>query len=659
MIKVMSLAALLMAALALVTPAYCQDTPLLSLESQENKVVKVPTGLLKQEDDGVCTLRWNGYPNQTDAAALKFEVRWGSVTEGFVNTANAFFNIYQAQPLVNGVPYQAQVRAVDRWGRASAWAPTIYFTGNSVRVDAIRAQCSVPGGFFDDFNLPAGKPDWLKWNFAVNRYTDENINHFFINSQLHAHVEMGTLRNDRSLVVSRPRNALLDLSDNGTRTIFIDMDLNPDLRNDWYLDLIPEGSNGGLDISPRQTVDLIDKASVDPGYMLRLTQQGARLSCQMADSKGAMYTKAAGSVDTLKNVYAKTIVNVRRSFKFTISKTLVECFALGFDGVYYKVFSGAISVPWDRARPFNTVFGYNTLKNGYTAWIWHFDNFGFDAPANSTANPVIYDYKTQLTNGQEYGGANASYVIKVPDAVTSWGQKLFCTIMKSSANGSQFKKTVYSSVTVNGRTFPVIVPDDVCRSIAIDLPAGLIVRGDNQINFALASTGVLNVHIEATRPASASGALPAYSTHCQIWGCAPPATFELGSDAMVTGIGTYQTWLWDFKTPIVVSGKISVDTKITQGTCLTGTGIVAEVDRMEFQIDKGAVLSTSLSQDTPGLGGKYRYTLDTTQLSNGVHELFLQTYTPAGNPANPAYFERNSTNHGPKSYIPILIDVQN
>ena len=60
----------------------------------------------------------------------------------------------QLQPLTNGQPYVARVQSIDSAGHLSAFSPTISFTGTPARVDALRARMN---GFFDDFNLPAGR----------------------------------------------------------------------------------------------------------------------------------------------------------------------------------------------------------------------------------------------------------------------------------------------------------------------------------------------------------------------------------------------------------------------------------------------------------------------------------------------------------------------
>ena len=651
-LSLVALSAALSLLSGLVVPAHAQVT----IETKEAKLVKVPTSLLKTEDDHLCTLRWNGFPSNSDSAATKFEVRWGLVSEGYTRSASTPYTGYQIQPIQNGEAYLASVRAVDRWGRASAWSPSINFTGNSARVDAIRAQCSVPGGFFDDFNVPAGKPDWTHWNFAVSRYTDETKNGFFINDQMHAHIMTASLRNDRSQVVARVRGNMLDLSDNGTRTVFIDMDSHFDIRNTWYLDFIPE-TDPLWDITNRASVDLSDSQSYDPPGLLRFTVSGPRFSVQVADSRGVTGPAAVVDLFWLKDVEIKGMLNIRRPWKFTISKSLVEAYVMTWEGTYIKVLSTPVRLAWDRARVHNTVFGYNTPKNGYAAWLWHFDNFGFDAPAGAAPAQTVYDYRTKLTNGSEYAVNN--YVIKVPDAVLGWSHRLFYTLSKNDGNQSSFVPGSANKVTVNGQSFPITLADDLTRSRMIELPPGVVVQGDNSVVFNLIQSGAMNVHIEAVRPPFDWNPLPDFSTHCEIWGCPPMPTLDLGSDATFEKINDYQMWQWNFHDPITVHGTVTLDTLITQSSCITGTGKPAEVDHMDFMVDGVSKLSVSLSAASTSAGGRYRFTLNTKRLSNGVHELFLRAYTPSGTISNPDYFERGSSNSGPGSYIPVLIRVAN
>ena len=645
----LSLAALTLA-LALIAPAWSQVT----IEPKESKVVKTPASLLKTEDDGICTLRWNGFPNNADPAACKFEIRWGLVSDGYTNTAVTCYTGYQIQPLENGSSYMASIRAIDRWGRASAWSAPFSFTGNSARVDAIRNQCcSSPGGFFDDFNVPQGKPDWTHWNFAVNRWTDETINGFFINDQKHAHIMTSSLRLDRSNVVARVRGNMLDLSDNGMRTVFIDMDSSPNLRLTWYMDFIPE-SSPAWDITNRNSTSLGDKTPFEPPYMLRLAISGGKFAVQLTDAAGSSQWVSLIDLPTFPKIQDKGIANMRRPWKFTISKKLVEAFAMGWDGVYYKVLSTPVNIPWDRARVQNSVFGYNTLKDGFAAWLWHFDNFGFDAPANAAPAETIYDYRTKLTNGLEYGIND--YIINIPDAVAGWQQRLFYTLSRKDANQSTFKPGAGNSVVVNGMAFPITLLDDDTQSRMIELPSGLIVQGDNAVTFKVGKTGAMNVHIEAVRPPNDPNPLPPYSTHCQIWGCGPMASFDLGSDVIIEKVGSNFIWQWNWIKPIAVSGVVTVDGSVQQITCITSTGKQAEVNSLELLIDKISSLSVPTHDDVPTISGKYRFYLDTTKLTNGVHELFLRAYTPGGTVSNPDYFDKHSANG---SYMPVLINVNN
>ena len=666
----MSLVTLILALFLVVAipPALAQVT----VESQEAKVVRTPSGFLKTEDDSVCTLRWNNYPSSSDSAATRYELQWGVQGQNYTDSAATNYNIYQIQPLVNGTVYNVSVRAIDRWGRASAWSAPYSFTGDGTRVAAIRKQCQIPGGFFDDFNVPTGKLDALLWNFAVSHFCDPNKSGAFINGQNHAHVMVASGTTDRSQNVLRPRATLLDLSDNGTRTIFVDMDSASDNRMTWYLDLIPQGAKN-VDITNRATTFATDTSPGPNKDVLRIVNSTTILAIQMTGPDGGLLPPAQVDLAYVNGLDFKTINNVRRPFKFTVSKTLVEAYVADWSGNYIKVLSKSVNIPWNRATVQSDNFAYNSAKDGMTAWLWHFDNFAFDAPQNAAPSPLVYDYRTQKTSGQEYqNGHILNYMVRIPDSVTSWNQRLYFTISKDGANSSQLKSNIGSSVAVNGKSFPLGVPDDEMQSSYIDLPAGTIIPGDNTITFTFTPnaniwyqgiSGALNVHIEAIRP-SGNASAPAFTTHCAIWGCPPMPTFALGPDITMTDIGGNQVWLYFTTyppTPILVGGQINVTGQLGQIDAMFSTGHPADVDHIDFMIDKVTVCSVPVKADSLNAGGRLKWTLDTTKLTDGVHELFLRAYTPTGIWSNPNYFNKFGSNNpaNPNSYIPVLIRVDN
>ena len=666
------------------------------MEERKPFAANVPSNVQTTPDDSLCTLKWNGFPRaNADRDATGFEVEWGKEGSAERKKAATPFNAYQCQPLERGAVYHARIRSVDKFGRASAWTDEVTFSSDSARVDAIRKQCigavgNPRGGFFDDFNQPQGAFDARKHNFAVTRYSDETVNCFVINAQNHAHLLTSSLRWDRGKVIDRPR-AELDISDGGTRTVFLDMDSGVNLRTSWYLDLIPADANNAAippyDMSNRSAVSPSVREKADAPGMVRILQTGGKLEIMTADETGALRRPVAVALEHppagLPQLTA--IPNLRRPWKFTVSKTLVEAYLMDWtDGKYKKVLSAPTHLTWTRARLFNTAFAYNNRKEGLYAWLWHFDNFGFDAPSGAKPAPLVYDYLTQTHSGAEYGGAavaQKSLLIKIPDAVARWKHTLYFTVSKSNGNQSTFKPGPENTVTVNGKSFPLGVPDDNVRSARISFPPGLVKtgsgpNGDNVIVFSFAGkSGALNVHIEAERPANEAGPPPTYTTHCGIWGCnvrqdgvltgTKLPTFPLGPDVFITQVGAQSvgSWAargpWKSLPPIPVSGTVTIAATLAQLSCVAANGVSAPCDHFDFLIDphaKGTTTAFSLKRDAVAVAGAYKFALDTTKLSNGSHEIFLRGYTAAHIPSNPYYFNQHTENG---DYRPIYINVQN
>ena len=750
---------------ALLLMSVCLPTwaQVVTLEAKPAISIVAPSAIAKVEDDRLCTLMWNQFPNQSDPNANGFDIQWGTASEGYVRKATTPYNIWQAQPLDIGVVYKAQIRSKDRWGRTSAWFPPdgYSFQHNGARVAAIKAQCDIPGGFVDDFNIPQGAFDPLKHNFAVSRLTDELVDMFSINSQLHAHLATVSKRWDRGKVVDKVRQ-LIDLSDNGTRTIYIDEDSHPDTRNTWYLDFIKaDGDIAPYDLTNRITTFAGDTSASNTAFSLRLSQVATKFSVQTVGADGRFNSNKEVALDYATSTTPRLIPmpNIRRPWKFTISKTLVEAFVLDWaDGQYKKVLSAPVNLQWNKARVLNTIFGYNGPKNGFLAWLWHFDNFAFDAPANGVTDPLVYNYETELHHGQEYGDNPynvKSFTIKVPDKVANWNHALYFTVSRTDGNVSSFVAGPNNFVTVNGTNFPITLADDDLRSYRVILPPGLLKTGGAMgsgtptppgtpcaaipANFALPAqyknwgefrdcllsyanfadgkaresaatllvsntkgpsplkeavaldplpdinnvitfnfrpgvSGALNIHIEATRPVGDTAALPAHSTHCDIWGCngnMGPLTYPFGSDVTFNKVGSQEMWDWDrnqpdfaLKVPIPVSGNVVCEVIMDQLSAITANGSPSPAQRIEFLVDNVVVSTTnvfSLAQDgvTPdsyAVTGRYKYTLNTSLLTNGRHEIFARAFTPAGIASNPRYFEAGSRNG---EYRPVSINVQN
>jgi hypothetical protein len=344
----------------------------------------------------------------------------------------------------------------------------------------------------------------------------------------------------------------------------------------------------------------------------------------------------------------------------------------------------------------NTLFGYNGPKNGQARWLWHFDNFAFDAPAEASPAPVIYDYATEKRYGKEFG---SNFMVRVPDAVFNapsdktggWSHRLYYTVAHKTVGFVPFRNPAGNFVSVNGCAFPLNLPDDRQRSHAIDLPPGLLKKGDNVIQLSWnppGQAGAMNIHIEAIHAAprsfqaahksvkmilvgrktgNAPPPLPSYSTHCAIWGCSEMTMPEIqaGPDVIIGGIGSHPTWnwgnpakSWPDKVPMgPIVGKVPVTVVLGQFVGITANGQSAPARRLELLVDGKPAAALDLSGEAGAtLKGRYTFQLDTARLTDGRHEIYARAVTSNGWESVPNYFEQGDR---AGKYHPIVINVRN
>jgi len=627
----------------------------------ETLAPEMPAEVKTFQDDRLCTVYWNGWPQPNNGRATSYEVQWGEIDKPYGAVIHTENPVYQAQPLEFNVPYRMRLRAKDGFGKTSEWTNEILFSMDDRRVKAAKALClATPGGIYDDFNRPQGPLDTPLWNCAVTRYIDETTAMFALNNQFHAHIQARSKPDTIAQAYARLR-ASLDLSDGKARTIFIDSDLNPNPRGSWYIDLIPESATA-QDLTNRQ--DLETTASSDGGAFLRIRQREHSLTLQAGNAQGGSAVTKNFDLAS-RGLWAAP--NVRIPWKFSVSKKKIEAHFLNLDGRWILAGSMPLDLKENRYRTLIFTQYYNIAKDGFPyGWLWHWDNVGFDAPANSKPNPLTYSYTTRLHNGREYG---KTFQIKIPDAVGNWKHRLYYTIQKSTINASNFRPGAANTVTVNGRSFPVTVPDDEQRSVALDLPPHLIRTGAgtiNDITFALDTmydpkqTGALNVHIEAVRNAG-SGVIPRRSPHCAIWGCDGKkglTAFVIGPDVTLDAVGEFPMWRY-FQSPdkpVPASGSVVCKVSMGQLASLITNGKAVAAAKLQFLIDGVVVSETTFPADSRPIAGSYRFTLDTTRLTDGIHTLYPRAVTGTGTYSFPRYGMTT-----PQPGIPkvIRIDVRN
>ncbi len=643
------------------SPIIVQEKPIVNLTLVNAIAPATPANVKTFPDDRVCTVYWNSWPQPNNGRATGYELQWGPVDQDYGTVINAANPVYQAQPLEPGVQYRMRIRAKDGFGRVSGWTTDTFFTMDDTRVQTAKAQClATPGGIFDDFNRPQGPLDTPLWNCAVTRYIDETTAMFSLNDQYHVHIQARSKPGLIAQAYTRPR-ALLDLSDGGTRTIYIDSDLDPNPRGSWYIDLVPESAQS-QDIANRQ--DLETTTSSDEGAFVRIRQRERSLMFQNGNAQGGSDTTKSFDL-TYSGLWAAP--NIRVPWRFLVSKTKIEGQFLNLSGQWVVAGSLPLNLQENQYRVLNFTQYYNIAKDGFPyGWLWHWDNFGFDAPAGSSPNPLIYSYTTDRHNGREYG---KGFVIKIPDAVGKWKYRLFYTIQKSSYNASNFRPGPKNTVTVNGKTFPVTVPNDEQRSAVLDLPPGVIVTGPgtkNTISFFLdttydpTQTGALNVHIEAERNVDFN-ITPSRSTHCAIWGCDPnagPKLNVIGPDLTLDNVGTTPMWLYFQYTDATIpaSGKMTCQVSMAQLAALVTNGKAVGAAKLQFLIDGVVLFETAFPDDSRPIAGSYSFTLDTTKLTNGIHSLYPRAVMADGTLSFPRYGETTPQLGVPKD---VKIDVLN
>lgn len=618
----------------------------------------VPTGLAAEADDNNAILTWNGgplRPDQTEAAGVQgYKVSWGLTGQPLSNVQLTTYHILQLQPLINGQQYQVQVQSMDNLGNLSAPSAILNFTGSSARVDALRSRMTA---FFDDFNRPAGAPDELKWNVAYSTCNDPKYSAFFINSQFHAHSMLTATNCDRGQAVSRPRQVF----DFTGRTGTIAFDFDGERRRDqWYLDLSPKF----IDIGGQVNIEATNYPS-DPGNVLRFHQNDNVVEILYIDSAGMEVSLAK----TDWNPYApldwlglNTIPNVRRHWEIHLSQSKADITING-----KTVLSAPLNLPFSKAVVHWNEFSYNTRKSNEPFQLGHWDNFGFDGPKSGIET---HNYRTAGYGGldfEEVSGGSTTRTINIPDSLA--GEKAERLMFTLQMKTGWYKYDPNDRVVINGKSFPIPQPKGVVSdpqqlvsainpfSVVMDLPVGTLKTGTNTLQFFFASSGLNDVHTEIDFTA---GAAPTYTQPAQVNALVtvpnlpdvgPGALFEKLNDTTVDLNGTVGEAPAAFVYQL--TGKVALKVGAHSDISMNATGKNPGIGRVELWLDKKPIWV----QDTGGTPQfDTTYTLDTTQFTNGRHELFFVAYTPSGTASIPDYFQ-GDTQSG--DYYPVQINISN
>jgi len=635
-----------------------------------NDALPAPAGLTVRPDDRNAIVQWDFDPNAPvrplPPGVMGYKITWGPASAPVSFSKLVEEPIVQLQPLVNGQAYQAYVQAVDDLGRLGPRSATVSFTGDSSRVDRLRQRMN---GFFDDFNLPEGPPDELKWNAAYSRCNVDWSNGFFINNQFHAHNTAFSGVCDRAQSISRPR-AALDFSDNGTRTIVFDFD-GVSLRNKWYLDLVPRL----MDINGH--VNNEDPNSyMDPAGGLRFVQREQIVAIVRFNPDGSETILAGtGGPDfpTLEYAGLQLTSNVRRHWEIHVSRDYADIYIDGQKVV--ATAPGAFNLPLNQYHLLWNLFSYNTNKANQPFVLAHWDNFGFDAPSRTRHNVVTHNYKV-VNNGLDFikafaGGSPATVRLNIPDAVAgAVGQRLMFTLQEDPYDTYVWDPS--DKVSVNGVDIPIPEPSTDAipplpmnklvgvaepYSMVIPLPVGALRQGQNTLVFTTVGSSLLNIHAELDFDAATA---PPYTQ--PDLGASMPKMPAIGPNAIITQVGDTRLETWaDYLNDAsrfnpTVSGVVPVSIEVHNDRALRGTGSNPGVIQVDLLVDRKVMLSQRTDAQVPAPAIKYTFYLNTRWLANGVHEIYLRAYGPKMVPSIADYGGAGGQSG---RYYPIHITVRN
>jgi hypothetical protein len=693
-----------------------------STRASTNNSLRVPQNLKSYPDDRVAIITWDTEAQpRTRGEMLRedksrgiygYYIEWAKQSLGF-SAANKIITEYrwaQLQPLENGVPYVARVFAIDEAGNVSTESQTITFIGTSARVDAQRQAMN---GFFDDFNKPQGAFDELLWNNSYSGCVGEGLGGQFINSQFHAHNEAAATNCDRGMSISRPRKKL-DFK-NRTATITFDLDGSAGSRTKWYLDVLGVAS----DVTADKPIDITSRIAdntgdiAHPGNILRIRQQDNVLEALIVDQSGEAYLlPLQDSCETFNNVSAElnycrsqennvpldTTPNFRRKWKVQLSKTQLTIYI--DNGLVYKasLVTGRTpnGLPYDQAYLHWLMFTYNTPKENRPIELFHWDNFGFDAPANDPQLGIeTHNYTdglvgTKVVDGQSIPHTEAfsnppqllNVKVPIPDSIKDKNgnnpvaARLMFTMQ--GYNNHSFEWKAGDNVTVNGATNKYLIPYPTTStatnqlvetykpySTVLAIDPAVLTTGDNNLVFSVQRVGIFNVHIELDYPKNAaptytqpSGIFPGYDQ------LVIPKIADIGPAAYIDSINNVVTWdkiehdadgnsisyIGSF------AGTIDVNSNVYSNPSEIGNGKNYGIKSIELLVDRKVVIQKNTSSQVPIADYDGTLKFDTTQLCNGRHEIFLRGFNGNGSTSIPDYFQQ-SLYQG--EYYPLFFNTNN
>jgi hypothetical protein len=433
-----------------------------------------------------------------------------------------------------------------------------------------------------------------------------------------------------------------------------------------------------IDISGQVNIEGII-APADPAHGLRFSQNGQAANIYEFGANGsesALSTTDFNPYPPLDWAGFKQVPNVRRHWEIRLSRDQAEVLINGT--TVLKTAKGAFNLTQDHYYLLWNVFSYNSDKANVPFVLAHWDNFGFDAPAGTTHDTVTHNYRL-INTGSDFmkafgPSAPAPATLNIPDTVTgATARRLMFTLQMDEDDTYEWSPS--DTVSVNGTAFPIpkpvsnaqpaLSPPDLVNiyspySVIIDLPAGALKQGANQISFNTAGSSVHNIHAELDFSAAAE---PAYTPPAlALGGALAPAIPAIGPNAVISKIGAkiIDTTVENLNDPAVlnptVDGIVPIGVEVHQDIALQGTGSTVGVRQIELLIDKNVVLTQRTDAEAAAPSVVTTLNLDTRNLSNGTHEIFLRAYDTRCTPSIADYHEAGAVSG---AYFPLHIKVQN
>ena len=677
--------------------------------SMYGQTIESPTIVDIQEDDRNATISWNSLTNIYDDeydpdkqnGIFSYRIEWGPVAEGFIHAAVTPYRSHMIQPLEPNLDYQARIYALDAHGNASDYVETGIINHDPTRVNDMRLRLN---GFFDDMNDPMGPFNEKDWNQSYSGCMGMGKVSQHINNQYHGHNVVASGHCDRAVASSRVRHHF-DFTDR-TGIIEFDLDGSQKGRQFWYLDLTP--ADRKRDLTGHISLDNVNPPSADPPFMLRIAEIGPNVSVSLGDELGILTeltgvyeNNACGDLMAYcpgKNL--EPLINVRKHWRIELSQTHIK---ISIDGIV--VIDGSLvtdnspsGLEFEIAQVNWLLFSYNTTKENFLLSMIHWDNFGFDAPANYQQSTVIHNY-TDGQLGSEVGQTGndgsigmvssltegAMSVIPIPDQLEDTNGNLpISAELMFTIQGGDYQWQAAEKIIVNNTEYNFPKPVSEIASLPdIQLintlkpysailninPADLI-TGNNEIEFFLNNPRLLNIHIELTYPIdTAPNFTPPQLIHtgytAKLMGFLNLAN-QVGPGIVFKQIGDVQFWTFDlhynnqyterwYVHDEVVADQLDVIISGNSHAQLAATGKAKGISHYEIWIDEVPIQTIYVNEDSPTAYFLHELSIDLTGVSNGTHELFLKAFDDEG---NPSHFDASGhTING--EYVPVLIDVQN